>query len=87
MIQGCDPTYSFAIEYNSFQYAPLIIILLASHPWQPFVRFHISNGNDEYYHGQTNLELECPLFHAKMKTIYEWSKIVPSCQRGVEAAN
>lgn len=33
----------------------------------------------------TNTETACPLFHAEVKAIYEWSQIIPASQRGPSA--
>ena len=38
-------------------------------------------------HADTNSETTCPLFHGEVKLIYEWSKRIPSDQRGPSAQN
>ena len=35
----------------------------------------------------TNSEVECPLFHGEVKCIYDWSKLIPSWERGTVAVD
>ena len=45
----------------------------------------ILNDKLETVLADSNEETTCPLFHAEVKAIYEWSKIVPATQRGPAA--
>lgn len=46
----------------------------------------VLNGQTlETFLAESNTELDCPLFHGEVHTIYEWSKKVPSSERGPAA--
>ncbi len=36
-------------------------------------------------YADTNNEIECPLLHGEVNTIFEWSKIIPPSERGSSA--